>query len=69
MHKKIVRKESRKSDSSIDDQVENSFPASDPPSYNAGARIGEPMRTPAQKTVRREKDSWGRMSAAATGSE
>jgi hypothetical protein len=31
-------------DQSIDDQIEGSFPASDPPSYNAGDRIGEPLR-------------------------
>jgi hypothetical protein len=29
---------------SIDQQIEDSFPASDPPSYNAGRRVGQPHR-------------------------
>ncbi len=29
---------------SIDEQIGDSFPASDPPSYAAGGRIGEPYR-------------------------
>jgi len=28
----------------VDEQIEDSFPASDPPSYNAGSRIGRPKR-------------------------
>jgi hypothetical protein len=28
----------------IDDQVEDSFPASDPPSYTAPKRVGRPKR-------------------------
>jgi hypothetical protein len=28
----------------IDQQIDGSFPASDPPSYNAGRRIGRPKR-------------------------
>lgn len=29
---------------SVDQQIEDSFPASDPPSYNAGGRVGQPDR-------------------------
>ena len=29
---------------SVDEQIDDSFPASDPPSYNAGGRVGEPNR-------------------------
>lgn len=29
---------------SVDEQIDDSFPASDPPSYNAGGRIGRPDR-------------------------
>lgn len=29
---------------SVDEQIDDSFPASDPPSYNAGGRIGQPHR-------------------------
>jgi len=28
----------------VDEQIEDSFPASDPPSYNAGGRVGQPKR-------------------------
>jgi hypothetical protein len=28
----------------VDEQIEDSFPASDPPSYNAGGRVGRPPR-------------------------
>ena len=29
---------------SVDEQIDDSFPASDPPSYNAGGRVGQPRR-------------------------
>jgi hypothetical protein len=29
---------------SVDEQIDDSFPASDPPSYNAGGRVGRPDR-------------------------
>ena len=29
---------------SVDEQIDDSFPASDPPSYNAGGRVGQPHR-------------------------
>jgi hypothetical protein len=29
---------------SVDEQIDDSFPASDPPSYNAGGRVGQPKR-------------------------
>ena len=29
---------------SVDEQIDDSFPASDPPSYNSGGRIGRPHR-------------------------
>ena len=28
----------------IDEQIEDSFPASDPPSYSGGGRVGQPRR-------------------------
>jgi hypothetical protein len=31
-------------DNAIDEEIDESFPASDPPSSNAGGRIGEPRR-------------------------
>lgn len=44
----------------IDEEVEESFPASDPPSSNAGSRIGQPRRQlpsepKAVKSARRPK--------------
>jgi hypothetical protein len=30
----------------VDEQIDDSFPASDPPSYNAGGRVGRPDRDP-----------------------
>ena len=37
---------------SIDEQIEDSFPASDPPSYNAGGRLGAPpLRTSNRKNA------------------
>jgi hypothetical protein len=39
------RKSKDEPDASVDEQIEESFPASDPPSFNAGgARIGQPRR-------------------------
>jgi hypothetical protein len=37
-------KSRREVDRKIDDQVEDSFPASDPPSYTAPKRVGRPQR-------------------------
>lgn len=31
-------------DKAIDEEIDESFPASDPPSSNAGGRVGEPRR-------------------------
>ena len=48
--KKTVRKHEKRQQhpdepgASVDEQIEDSFPASDPPSYNAGGRIGRPDR-------------------------
>lgn len=39
----------------VDEQIEDSFPASDPPSYNAGGRVGQPDREPGE----REKEDAG----------
>jgi CBS domain-containing protein len=38
---------------SVDEQIDDSFPASDPPSYNAGGRVGSPHR---QKENQKEKE-------------
>lgn len=35
---------------SVDEQIDDSFPASDPPSYNAGGRVGRPDRAKDEKT-------------------
>jgi hypothetical protein len=34
---------------SVDEQIDDSFPASDPPSYNAGGRVGRPDREKEEK--------------------
>lgn len=42
----------------VDEQVEDSFPASDPPSYSGGSRVGEPQRGPSgskEKSPRQPK--------------
>jgi hypothetical protein len=44
MDKKPNPKSPRETDRDIDEQVEDSFPASDPPSFTAGKRIGRPKR-------------------------
>ncbi len=44
MAQEIKRKPRPKSERDIDDQVEDSFPASDPPSYTAPKRVGRPDR-------------------------
>ena len=33
----------------IDEELEQSFPASDPPASNAGERVGQPARKPADQ--------------------
>jgi len=38
---------------SVDEQIDDSFPASDPPSYNAGGRLGAPP----QRTSKRAGSS------------
>lgn len=42
----IKRKQQPKDEpgATVDEQIEDSFPASDPPSYNAGGRVGRPRR-------------------------
>jgi hypothetical protein len=35
-----------KAGATVDEQIEDSFPASDPPSYNAIRRVGRPHRQP-----------------------
>jgi hypothetical protein len=44
MDKDIKRKPRREAERDIDEQVEESFPASDPPSYTAPKRVGTPQR-------------------------
>ncbi|HXE27529.1 MAG TPA: hypothetical protein VN656_03395 [Stellaceae bacterium] len=40
---------------SVDEQIDDSFPASDPPSYNAGGRVGRPDRAKEEKDKRPAK--------------
>lgn len=40
---------------SIDEQIADSFPASDPPSYNAGGRVGQPHRENRKKLAKAGK--------------
>lgn len=41
---------------SVDEQIDDSFPASDPPSYNAGGRVGQPHQDKAkEKTAPKPK--------------
>jgi len=44
MDRRAKLKSQRETDRDVDEQVEDSFPASDPPSYTAGKRIGTPKR-------------------------
>ena len=41
------------SESSVDEQLDESFPASDAPSYTAGERVGAPDRTRAERGKKR----------------
>jgi hypothetical protein len=41
-HKKTKTKD--EPGASVDEQIEDSFPASDPPSYAGGGRVGQPNR-------------------------
>jgi hypothetical protein len=47
---------------SVDEQVDDSFPASDPPSYNAGGRVGHPDRAKADQAPTEEKPKTERAS-------
>jgi|HubBroStandDraft_2_1064218.scaffolds.fasta_scaffold3300129_1 hypothetical protein len=38
------QKSKAESGAALDEEIDESFPASDPPSSNAGGRIGEPRR-------------------------
>jgi len=40
---------------SVDEQIDDCFPASDPPSYNAGGRVGRPDRAKEEKDKRPAK--------------
>jgi hypothetical protein len=40
---------------SVDEQIDDSFPASDPPSYNAGGRVGRPHRAKDKGPAKGEK--------------
>jgi hypothetical protein len=54
---------------SIDEQVDDSFPASDPPSYNAGGRVGRPDRAKEKDTAKatRSRKQNERATKAAAG--
>ena len=41
---------------SVDEQIDDSFPASDPPSYNAGSRVGRPHRATEAKDKDKNKN-------------
>ena len=41
---------------SVDEQIDDSFPASDPPSYNAGGRVGW---APSQWDLSMAATAWG----------
>ena len=47
---------------SVDEQIDDSFPASDPPSYNAGGRVGQPQRDQAHP----DKDNRSKVNSPAT---
>jgi hypothetical protein len=40
---------------SVDEQIDDSFPASDPPSYNAGVRVGRPNRDKEKQPAKEHK--------------
>jgi len=44
------RKSEQEPGASIDEQIEDSFPASDAPSYNAGGRVGVPRQKKSGRT-------------------
>lgn len=50
-----VQKRPPRSEDNIDEALEDSFPASDPPSYSRTARAGTPPRGPNLKKVDCEK--------------
>jgi len=53
-----ARKKNKNKDergASVDEQIDDSFPASDPPSYNAGGRVGQPDRAKEEKNKRPPK--------------
>ncbi|HLI19923.1 MAG TPA: hypothetical protein VKV32_02325 [Stellaceae bacterium] len=52
------RRTRSESEAGIDQQIDDSFPASDPPSYAGGGRVGQP---------RRQKDEHKAREKAATG--
>ena len=50
-----VRKRRPRSEKEIDETIDESFPASDPPSYSRTARFGEPSRS--EKTGRADDEN------------
>lgn len=50
-----MTKRNDKSDVLVDEQGDESFPASDPPASNAGNRVGEPRREDSRKTEKVER--------------
>jgi len=45
-----ARKRADEPGASVDEQIEDSFPASDPPSYNAGGKLGAPRGNKSSKS-------------------
>ena len=45
-----LRKRPDEPGASVDEQIEDSFPASDPPSYNAGGKLGAPRGNKSSKS-------------------
>ena len=50
-----MAKRNVKSDVLVDEQGDESFPASDPPASNAGSRVGEPRREELRKIEKVER--------------
>jgi hypothetical protein len=43
-HEGATKRNADEPGATVDEQIDDSFPASDPPSYNAGGRVGGPSR-------------------------
>jgi hypothetical protein len=55
MDPKRRRNRRKETEQDIDHQLEESFPASDPPSYTAGKRVGRPRRKSASEAQKEKR--------------